>query len=276
MNTLWPRLERPIADVALSELRLTDPSALSNRASFQHPGQTFASTGGRRATRYDIEQLRTSIVDVAEFYGFPDDDSRLVEFDRVMAGHLMVAAPMNVGEALNRAVWSFMALVVAPDVTYWRFGRRDPSNWNVERWICTDRTRHMFSRLWWQARQLTTRDADDGLNTSLLEGLSESELNHLTERTSIGGCKPLALALSAAVCRLPPVARQRQVVRQAALLLLRKTAIIDPYSLSQEQLDVLATDAVAEALRTSLPLPIGQPESQDPPKTGFIHTSDGR
>ena len=123
----------------------------------------------------------------------------------------------------------------------------------------------MFARLWWQARQLAVPGPGDP-DMSLLDALSESELNHLTERTSIGGCGPLVRALAAAVARLSADERRRNVVRNGALRLLRLTAVVDPYSLDDTQLDRLATRAVAEALAVELPAPSGVPADLPPPK----------
>jgi len=155
--------------------------------------------------------------------------------------------PMTDGEGLVRPVWSHVALVLAPDVTRWRIVRNPDDHWNVERWVCTDRPRQMFSRLWWQARQLTSV-VDGCRDTSLLDGLTESEMNHLTERTTIGGFAPLVQALARTVISMSDHDRQRGVIRQAALLMLRRVAVVDPMSLDPIQIQALADNAVADAL----------------------------
>lgn len=247
MSRLWPRLEHPIATALLAELQARTPDEVRSAHAISHPAVTYASTGGIRVNSADLEALRAAIIETAGAHGFPDAGDPIA-FDRAMAVRLLDIMPMADGEALQRPVWSFVALVLAPDVTYWRFVR-DHDKWNAERWVCTDRTRHMFARLWWQARQLTV-PTSDGRDSSLLDGLSESELNHLTERISIGGCGPLVRAMAGAVLRLPPEHRQRDVVRQGSLRLLRATGAIDPYSLSEDQLNALAGRAINEAFGT--------------------------
>lgn len=246
MSILWPRLEPPIARARFEALQTSPPSAWPQTADLRHPAATFASTGGVRAGDSDLASLREAIVSTARNHGFPGRSESHIPFDREMAVALHDAMPMVDGEALVRSVWSHVALVVAPDVTHWRFVRNPGDRWNPERWVCTDRTRHMFARLWWQARQLTIVDGASR-DTSLLDGLTESELNHLTERTTIGGYAPLVQELARAVIELPPNLRQRDLVRQAALLLLRRAGAVDPYSLSREQLRCLVADAIGAA-----------------------------
>lgn len=244
MSTLWPRLAASPAQMLLAELRALDPADLPRRAATSHRAQRFASTGGRRASTTDLDKVRSTIRATAEAHGYPDlaPDADRVQFDRCLAPALLDVMPMAAGEALNRSVWNFTSIVLAPDVTHWRMGYG-----NTERWVCSDRTRHMYARLWWQARQLTL-DGPDGLDTSLLDQLSESELNQLLERTSIGGNKPLVTALARAIVALDPGRRRREVVRDTSLRLLRLTTVIDPYALHPHQLDQLVGQALNDTL----------------------------
>lgn len=246
MSVLWPRLSPTIAGELITTFRDLDLNEIESAAATSHPSQTFASSGGARATERQIAALKDTIHGVAETHGYPQPagDAARVRFDRELAPLLLDHMPMADGEALNRDVWSFTSVVVAPHITHWRFVRG--SAWNMERWVCTDRTRHMFARCWWQAKQLTL-PVEGGRDTTLLDALSESELNHVTERTSIGGCAPLAQALARAVTAIPDGGNRRETARQACLLLLRRTAVIDPYTLDVDQLDRLAEESVAAA-----------------------------
>lgn len=239
MSLLWPRLDAAVSMALFRELRTLGMEELSSRATTSHPAQTFASTGGARATPTTLQGLRDAIVATAQQFGFPNEGAGLVAFDRALAPVVRELMPMTVGEALTRGVWSFLSLVLAPDVTCWRFGIR-----NEERWVCRDRTRHMYSRLWWQADIL-------GGDGGVLEQLSESELNQLLERTTIGGCKPLVRAFASAIVHLAPEARQRNTVREASLRLLRMTAVIDPWSLDDHHLDRLVQEALQEAMQVT-------------------------
>lgn len=265
MSVLWPRLERTVAATVLDRLQGLNPEEIQSAPALFHPAQTFASTGGVRAGEGELGRLREGIVEVASDFGFPNPGGDLVGFDRTMAVRLLELMPMAQAEALVRPVWSFAALVLAPDVTHWRFVATRRASWNAERWVCTDRTRHMFARLWWQARQLAI-PREGRLDASLLQGLSESELNHLTERTSIGGCGPLVRALARAVLELPVHDRNRDVVRLGAMLLLRRCGVVDPYSLADEELHSIAKQMLDQATGLpSLPLPVGLAADLPPP-----------
>lgn len=257
MTLLWPRLELPVAQKELDALRLLDLDALRHVATTAHPAQRFASTGGGRASADALSEVRDVVVAAADLFDYPAEASpaKRVMFDRYLAPRLYEAMPMPVGEALTRAVWNFTSVVLAPDVTAWRFGHR-----NTERWLCSDRTRHMFSRLWWHAAQLTS-EGSEGRDTELLDGLTESDLNQMLERTVIGGYRPLVIALASAVLALDENDRSRGVVREAALRLLRLTAVVDPYGLRAEQLSTLIAQAVDEALivTSSGDLRVGKP-----------------
>lgn len=239
MTLLWPRLLNGAARVRLSEIDRNNPQSA---VALAHRTQVFASTGGVRASEHHLEKVRADIVDVASRFGFPGSAHDAIGFDRAAAPAVYAAMPMPIAEAATKAVWNFVSLVLAPDVTAWRFGFA-----NEERWICSDRTRHMFSRLWWQEHLL------GGTDDRLLDGLTERDLNQLLERTSIGGCRPLLHSLAREVLRLHPVARGRDVVGDAALRLLRYMSFIDFHSLSSEQIDLLVQETVSECVRIHVP-----------------------
>lgn len=246
MTLLWPRLQAAPARIHLAEIQNLSWRDLIDRATTEHPLQTYASTGGTRIDRDHLESVRSRIVAVASEFGYPQKRPKsktLVRFDRELAPVLFEETPMAVGEALERSVWTFMSLVLAPDITEWRFGMD-----TEERWICRDRTRHMFSRLWWQVHSLTSENAS-GRDMTLLDSLFESELNQVLERTTIGGFSPLAQAIARQLVeRSGAKDNRRELFRQSNLRLLRLVAVVDPYSLSDEELQELADLAVTGAL----------------------------
>ncbi|KFU76957.1 hypothetical protein BB31_33155 [Amycolatopsis lurida NRRL 2430] len=50
-------------------------------------------------------------------------------------------------EAAAGDIWAFFALVLMPDIAYWRY-----PNPPGDRVLATDLTRHVFGRLWWRAQ----------------------------------------------------------------------------------------------------------------------------
>jgi hypothetical protein len=231
VNELWPRLSAPLARASFEQLggmSVRDLAALSRA---DHPQETFAATGGVRARPGDIERFAKAVRDTALEFGYPDraGDQDRIAFDRAAAEVVYRSMSVTTVEASNRGVWNFLAVVVMPDVTQWRFGRD-----NAERWIATDLTRHMFARLWWQALTFGVPTDDGGIDFSLLRRLSESDLNQLTERRSIGGNPRLARALARAVTEVD--AARREVIRDVTPKLRRRLAFIDFAALSDDQL----------------------------------------
>ena len=244
MSVLWPRLASSAATAVYTEMCDTGDTPAPSR---RHPAQIFAATGGRRATDDDIDKVRELITTTAQSNGFGGDAGQtdLIRFDRQLAPLLVEQMGVVPAEASNKLVWSFLTLVVAPDVTAWRFGYA-----NRERWVCTDLTRHMFSRLWWQAFLLTTK-LGDARDTTLLDQLSESDLNQLLERTRLGGQRPLVQAIAKAVIAAPADIARRDLIREVSLRMLRRMAHTEHMSLTEAQLE-LAVGETAEAVINAL------------------------
>lgn len=232
MSQLWPRLSMGYGTVEFRKLG-DDPAQLTSVARNRHPQATYAATGGQRVGEEDVSALAESIRSIAVEYGFPSRTSTadLVQFDRAAAESIHSAMDITAVEAGVRGIWTFLSVVALPDVTIWRF----PGN-NVERWIATDLTRHMFSRLWWQALTFATVRTDGSYDYSLLRALSESDLNQLTERRSIAGVTPLARSI-ARVLTTDQQEHHRATLRDATPRLRRLMAFIDFSSLTEQQLD---------------------------------------
>ncbi len=146
MSELWPRLGAAASRIEFEAMRSMDPARLPSRLS--PPQQTFAATGGTRVNVSKIIELVSELEGLAIQRGYPNQASAQdrIAFDRAAAETLLDATNMTAFEASQPGVWNFVALVAMPKVTRWRFGSGNP-----ERWIASDLTRHMFSRLWWQA-----------------------------------------------------------------------------------------------------------------------------
>ncbi|MGA4993734.1 DUF6339 family protein [Nonomuraea bangladeshensis] len=175
----------------------------------------------------------------AEAYGFPQpagSDAR-ISFDRDTAEVLRDQMDLSWAEAGHRDLWSFLSLVALPNVTLWRFG---PGN--KERWIATDLTRHTWARLWWQAEVFAG-------HKHLLTALTESDLNQLLERRSIGGDPRLVREMARAVIELAPNASRRQVIRDVTARLRRYLAFLDVRALSDQQVQDLCRTLANETVR---------------------------
>lgn len=229
MNQLWPRISHTVALVAFQELDIGDGN--KPKSLHHHPQQTFAATGGRRVSERDISRLIDEIETVAaeNGYGGSTTTKGLIDFDRRTAEVLYESMHITSFEASQPGMWTFLSVVAMPGVTAWRFGPR-----NLERWVATDLTRHMFARLWWQAFIFGIRSKGSATEYHLLRGLSESDLNQLTERKSIGGNHRLARAVAAELMTVTD--GRRDAVRDLTRRLRRLTPFIDFSALTDDDL----------------------------------------
>jgi len=193
-----------------------------------------------------VRELIDAVSTLAGRYGFPKPagpDSRIA-FDREAAGLIRKHLDLSWAEAGSRDLWSFLSLVALPHVTTWRFGLD-----NRERWIATDLTRHTWARLWWHAVVFAGHE-------HILVALSESDLNALLERRSIGGDPRLVREMARAVTELAEDASRRAVIRDVTLRLRRYLAFMDVRALADQQVRDLCSALTNETvirLRTSTP-----------------------
>lgn len=235
MSVLWPRLVRPVATAAFSSIVANG----SVQAATHHPEQVYAPIGGRRATTTEIQSLIDATTAVAASYGYPGpaNDIQRIGFDRAAARVVREAVGITWAEAGSRDVWSFVAIVTLPHLTMWRFGTR-----NAERWVASDLTRHTWARLWWQ-------DVVFGRDPQLLPLLTESDLNQLLERRSIGGDARLVCAIARAVLeRVAEGADRRALFRSVTARVRRRLAFIDPRALSEEDMLSMCRDVTVESI----------------------------
>ncbi|MBM9621383.1 DNA cytosine methyltransferase [Streptomyces zhihengii] len=92
-------------------------------------------------------------------------------------------------EAASRDVWSFLALVLLPDVAFWRYPR--PPG---DRVLGTDLTRHVFGRLWWRAQLV--RSPDEAEPYGALHILGEAAFDQIyARREALGGSPHLVRSI---------------------------------------------------------------------------------
>ncbi|MBB4687361.1 DUF6339 family protein [Amycolatopsis jiangsuensis] len=232
-SILYPRLlDAAAMDMHRTYTHLTIEE-LKDRHAYQHPSAVFAATGGDRVARQSLENLRERVLKVAEEAGFPSDGRRRdhTEFDLDIARLLHERMGLVAAEAAVRPIWAFLALVVLPDVSYWRY--RDPP---IDRILGTDITRHVWGRLWWRAHLLTIPNETDQYR--LLRTFNESDFDQIYARRSLlGGSRSVVRALadvwpSVNTGGFPP----RRVLRDVLKRILRAAAIIEFDSLDYADL----------------------------------------
>lgn len=246
-SVLYPRL----LDQAARDLhyRYVDLSVAELRElhAYSHPAAVFTATGGGRVPRGHLEDLRRRVVKVAEQAGYPEEGGRRrdnSEFDREVARLLHERCGLVAAEAAVRPIWAFLALVVLPDVSYWRY-----PNPPVDRILATDITRHVWGRLWWRAHLLFDPTGADMYQ--LLDGIGEADFDQVyARRALLGGSRMLIRVL---VDTWPSTDKgglpEREVFRDLLKRLLRIAAILEFDALDRPALRELIRQEAAASVR---------------------------
>jgi hypothetical protein len=113
---------------------------------------------------------------------------RQLDFD--LARLLWEQAELTAAEASFGDIWSFLALVVVPDIVWWRAA----GSTNVERFVATELTRHTLARLWWRAHLFTwgLGDPEDGWELWRSSTIGEADLDQIQTRRGGYGRSPKA------------------------------------------------------------------------------------
>jgi hypothetical protein len=265
---LHPRLSPGFARRMYEEQSRTPLGEIAGSTS--HPHMTWAATGAPRVKATELESLQQAMLDAAGRNGAPNVATQKAQqaFDRDAARILWEWPHLTPAEAGVPGVWSFLALVLVPDVVRWRAAGSS----NVERYVASDLTRHTLARLWWRAHLFTygLDDPEAGWTLWRESDIGEADLDQIQTRRGGYGRSPSAfrslVAVYPEVVRLADAAGidRRRFWRDAFLRwILRLGAFIDFGSLSEDSLreDFLA---VARELATAVP---AAPADSDAPYT---------
>ncbi len=262
MSRLFPRLLPSAALERFNEFNRLPIDELGRRTATADDSAVFVATGGTRVTPLELEEHRARIVDLAKAAGFPHDSSASlkVDFDRALAEYLHRELGIVPAEAASGDVWAFFALVLLPDVAFWRFP--GPVK---DRFLATDMTRHSFGRLWWRAHLI--HRPGDPLPYEGLTLVTGEEFGQIYERRSALGASPaLITGILRAWNHYDIDAERRLVFRDFLMRLLRLRAFVSFEALSHESLErslrrvleesISAHDPEFAARRAASPRPV--------------------
>ncbi|PND49228.1 MULTISPECIES: DUF6339 family protein [Rhodococcus] len=262
-SVLYPRLLDRAARELHQQYTHATLEQLHDRAAFAHRSAVFAATGGRRVTEDELHDLRDRIVKAAENAGFPEEGRRAdrASFDLEVAQLLHERSGLVAAEASVRSIWAFLALVLLPDVSYWRY----PSP-PADRVIGTDITRHVWGRLWWRAHLLVLPQQVERYR--LLDAFGEAAFDQIfARRKSLGGSRALVRALAET---WPSIERSgvndRQLLRDVLKRLLRTSGVVEFEALDEDELRRQVAEAAAETVAVL---------AEDTPPSGRQHARYG-
>jgi hypothetical protein len=162
---------------------------------------------------------------------------------------------MNPGEASQRGVWSFLGLVLLPDICAWRYPPREDRGFFDERFVATDLTRHTLAKLWTRAHVLHEPDAADPYE--LVGVLGENDVDQLLSRRRDIAATPALVRAIVRAHRDDPARLsggdeasaqvERVVLRDSVKRLRRLSAFLDLDTRSPAELDALVRRTRQEA-----------------------------
>lgn len=250
MSVLYPRLLPGETDRRFRMLAGASVGDHESMVADHSPRAVYAATGGRRVTRVELGRLRGALVHAAREQGFPNSSLSVQRalFDRTASQILHEESLMDPGEAAQRQVWAFIALVLLPDVCAWRWPAGTDGRFVADRFKGTDLTRHALARLWTRAHILHDPEADDPYH--LLNVLGEADLDQVMARRAALACTPTlvrAIVREHRDDRAEDGIPSRTILRDSLMRLLRLTAFMDLDSATDAELGLLVRRARSEA-----------------------------
>ncbi|MGO4200619.1 DUF6339 family protein [Rhodococcus sp. TAF43] len=240
MSILYPRLLPEIARALHEEYRFLPIIELGDRWRSSEDSAVYVATGGARVSPEQLECVRKNVCKLAEDAGFPGEAPAgdRNAFDLEVAKYLHSESGMVPAEAASGDIWAFLALILLPDVAYWRYP--EPPG---DRVLASDITRHVFGRLWWRAHLVQQPDSEDPY--AYLGLLGESEFDQIyARRTSLGASSFVVRMILKVWAELDETPSRREILRDFLKRLLRLAAFT--------RFDAQSEDELAETLRDTL------------------------
>ncbi|MEU7788660.1 DUF6339 family protein [Amycolatopsis sp. NPDC049159] len=245
MSILYPRLLPRQAHKLYEQYKSMTLEELAQQAALRHDSAVYAATGGDRVREKDLDQLRQAIVAIAREAGFPNRSTPATknEFDRKVAELLHRTTGLAPAEAAAREIWVFLALVVLPDVSFWRFEKRTD-----ERFLAKDLTRHVFGRLWWRAHLVHETGSADPY--AALNILGEGAFDQIyARRRALGGSPQLVRSILHVWHEVETGGlNETDLLKDFLKRLLRLGAFISFETLHDEELDAEVRRAAQDSL----------------------------
>jgi hypothetical protein len=239
---IYPRIASDVAAALYDSLLDRDVVDLRRHADIMHPAAGFYAIGNR-VPQERLKQLQAAVRSIVDRLGFPEPKRRqeaFSQFDHDLPKLLCESMQIVPADAAAEGVWSFIGLVLLPDIAAWRYPNR-----SRERMIGLPR--NAFRRLWWRGFVLGHSPHDAPAV------LGEDQLVAVMERPTIGGNARLARAFCKIVTEAQiahPGLSPMFIMRESAKRLMRFTPFICTDALSDEALMSLLDEVVGNAVES--------------------------
>jgi hypothetical protein len=192
-NLLYPRLAEGVAGRIVRERAELPLDELAALAATSHPDAAPAATGGHPADESALESIQLEIRAVAKEAGYPTPIAKLggQSFDRPCGTRLFREMAIVTADAAEEGVWSFLTLILVPEIGPWRFPDRAEHR-------LMGKPRNVLRRTWWRAWAF---GGDLDVAPEGCRPLGEDEFVQIMERPSLGGNQRTARAIRDTVWR---------------------------------------------------------------------------
>lgn len=245
MTLLIPQLPSGVAEALLPELALARPEDLDPGDEFRHPQLITQPTGGLPITDALLKQLRESIVSSARAHGFPGNrPTSFLEFELEVAEALAQWPPLwnaqgePSGEALRNDCWTFITVLLLPDVALWRWpAKGDGESLSSRSWKgrMIGGGRNAFQRIFRRVMCLD-RGLEHPDRWGLIRSLQEDDFSAILERPGLSSNREVAVSLGEEYLAMKQrlsrfSASVRQDVYRQATKAIRAYGVVQPLDL---------------------------------------------
>lgn len=276
MTLLIPQIPSGVAESLLLELVLARPENLDPGDEFRYSQAITQPTGGLPITDVLLKHLRELIVSSARKHGFPGSrPTSFLDFELEVAEAFAQWSPLwneegkPSGEALRNDCWTFITIVVLPDVALWRWpAKTDQEGSGGRSWKgrMVGGMRNTFQRIFRRVMCLD-RGVDHLDRWGLIRQLQEDDFSAILERPGLSSNRDIAVCLGEEYIAMKQRLNQhssavRQDVYRQATKAIRAYGFVQPLDLMPaENLARLIKDAF---LRYEMELTSDISSSQEP------------
>ena len=202
MTLLIPQLPAAAAMPLLREIASGGAFQSESVDRLHHPQAYTMPTGGSQLQDSLLTGLRDAILAAAGEHGFPDArPSGFLAFELKVAEILAGWAPFWIdgqpsGEALRNDCWTFLTIIVLPDVAVWRWPPKEESA-DAKAWKgrMLGGSRNTFQRIYRRVMCLD-RGADHPDRWGLIRDLQEDDFSAILERPGLSSNRDIAICLA--------------------------------------------------------------------------------
>ena len=242
MTSLIPQLPATAAMPLLREIASAGVSQSKRIDRLGHPQAYTIPTGGSPLQESLLSGLREAALVAAGEHGFPDArPPGFLAFELKIAEILAGWEPLWIngrpsGEALRNDCWTFLTVIVLPDVAVWRWPPKDESA-DAKAWKgrMLGGSRNTFQRIFRRVICMD-RGADHPDRWGLIRELQEDDFSNILERPGLSSNRDIAICLGEEYLAMKKrliehTAKVREDVYRQATKAIRAYGVVQPLDL---------------------------------------------